>query len=64
MPVGALGQELSANAGDKIDAGSTSQLERSPGGGNGNSLQCSCLGNPIDRGTCQVKVHGVEKNWT
>ena len=53
----------SANAGDKRDV-VQSQSERSPGGGNGNSLQCCCLGNPIDRETRQVKVHGVEKNWT
>ena len=32
------------------DAGSTPELERSPGVGNGNPLQHSCLGNPMDRG--------------
>ena len=31
------------------------------GGGNGNPLQYSCLGNPIDRGTWQATVHGVTK---
>ena len=36
-------------------------LERSPGGGNGNSLQYSCLGNPMDRGDCWATVHGVAK---
>ena len=35
--------------------------ERSPGGGNGNPHQYSCLGNPMDRGTWRAKVHGVTK---
>ena len=34
---------------------------RSPGEGNGNPLQYSCLGNPIDRGAWQVTVHGDAK---
>ena len=36
----------------------------SPGGGNGNLLQCSCLGNPIDRGAWWATVHGVTKSRT
>ena len=36
--------------------------EKSPGEGNGNALQYSCLENPIDRGAWQVTVHGVTKN--
>ena len=36
---------------------------RSPGGGNSNPLQCSCLGNPMDRGARQAIVHGVAKSW-
>ena len=36
-------------------------LGRSPGGGNGNPLQYSCLGNPMDRGVWQATVHGVTK---
>ena len=47
-----------ANAGDK---GSVPELGRSPGGGNGNPLRYSCLGNPMDRGACQATVHGVTK---
>ena len=39
-------------------------LGRSPGGGNGNSLQYSCLGNSMDRGAWQATVLGVEKSWT
>ena len=37
---------------------------RSPGGGNGNPLQYSCLGNPMDRGTWWATVHGVSNSWT
>ena len=36
----------------------------SPGEGNGNVLQYSCLGNPMDRGAWQATVHGVAKSWT
>jgi len=39
-----------------------SGLERSPGGGNGNPLQYSCLENPKDRGTGWVAVHRVKKS--
>ena len=39
-------------------------LGRCPGEGNGNPLQYSCLGNPMDRGAWQATVHGVTKNWT
>ena len=35
--------------------------EDSPGGGNGNPLQYSCLGNPMDRGAWRVSVHRVAK---
>ena len=41
------------------DAGSIPGLGRSSGGGNGNPLQYSCLGNPMDRGTQWATVHGV-----
>ena len=33
------------------------------GEGNGNSLQYSCLENPMDRGTWQATVHGIARNW-
>ena len=36
-------------------------VRRSPGEGNGNPLQCSCLGNPMNRGAWQATVHGVAK---
>ena len=44
------------NAGE---AGSIPGLGRSPGRGNGNPFQYSCLGNPMDRGTWWATVHGV-----
>ena len=47
-----------ANAGDK---GLIPDPERSLGGRNGNSLQNSCLGNPMDRGALWATVHGVAK---
>ena len=47
------------SAGDIRDAGSISGLGRSPGRGNGNPLQYSGLGNPVDRGAWQAIVHGV-----
>ena len=37
---------------------------RSPAEGNGNPLQYSCLGNPMDRGAWQATFHGVMKSWT
>ena len=37
---------------------------RSPGEGNGNPLEYSCLENPKDRGTWWATVHGVTKSWT
>ena len=39
-------------------------LRRSSGGGNGNPLQYSCLGNSMDRGAWWATVHGVTKSWT
>ena len=45
----------SVNAGDTGDTGSILGLDRFPGEGNGNSLQYSCLENPMDRGAWQVQ---------
>jgi len=39
-------------------------LGRSPGEGNDNPLQYSCLENPMDRGAWWATVHGVAKSWT
>ena len=49
----------SANAGDIRDAGLILRSGRSPGGGDGNPLQYSCLENPMDRGVWQATVRGV-----
>ena len=46
------------------DACSIPGWERSPGKGNGNSLQYSCLEHPMDRGAWQTTVHRVAKSWT
>ena len=43
------------------DAGLISGLRRSPEGGNGNPLQYSCMGNPMDEGALWATVHGVAK---
>ena len=43
------------------DASLIPGLRRSPGKGNGNPLEYSCLGNPMDREAWQVKVHEVPK---
>ena len=56
-------KNLPASAGDIRDSGSVPGLGRSPGGGNGNPLQCSCLENPMDRGAWRATVHGVAKSW-
>ena len=39
-------------------------LGRSPGGGNDNPIQYSCLENSMDRGACKVAAYGVAKSWT
>ena len=52
-----------ANAGDARKADSPG-WGRSPGKGNGNPFQYSCLGNLTDRGAWQPIVHGVTKSWT
>ena len=50
-----------ANAGDTRDTGSIPGLGRSPGAGNGNPLQYSCLGNPMDRRAWWAIIHEVAK---
>ena len=47
------------HAGDLRDAGLIHGSGRSPGGGQGNPLQFSCLENPMDRGAWGATVHGV-----
>ena len=59
------GRESAYDAGDAAGAlGSVPGLGISLGAGNGNRLQDSCLGSPIDRGAWRATVHGVTKSWT
>ena len=58
VPGGSYGKESSCNVGD---LGSTPGLERSPGEGNGNPLQYSCLENLMDRGAWWAKVHVLQR---
>ena len=53
-----------ANAGHVGDVGSILGLGRSPGEGNGNPLQYSCLENPMDSGAWHATVHGVTESDT
>ena len=53
-----------ASTGDVRDPGSISGSGRSPGGGQGNPLQCSCLENPMDRGAWWAMVLRVAKSQT
>ena len=57
-------KNLPANAGDAEDTGSIPGSGRSSGGGHGNPIKYSCLGNPMDRGAWWAMVHGVAKSWT
>ena len=54
----------SANAGDVGDVSFIPKSGRSPRGGHGNPLQCSCLENPMDRGAWQAIIHGVTEGRT
>ena len=63
FPSGAVVKNPPANGKDTRDVGLIPGLGRS-GVGNGNLLQYSCLGNPMDRGACWATVNGVTKNWT
>ena len=61
FPGGSVVKNLPANAGD---SGSIPGLGKSPGKGNGNPLQYSCLGNPMDRRAWWATVHGAANSWT
>ena len=64
FPAGSVGTESAWNSGDTRDACSIPGWGRSPGGGNGNPLQYSCLKNLMDRGAQWATVHGVAKSRT
>ena len=57
-------KNLSANAGDIRQEGSTLGLGRSPGVGKGNPLQYFCAENPTDRGAWRATVHRIAKSLT
>ena len=61
FPGGSDGKGSACNAGDP---GLNPGLERSPGEGNGNPLQCSCLENPRDGGAWWAAVSGVAQSRT
>ena len=58
------GSDLKASACNAGDLGSIPGSGRSPGEGNGNPLQYSCLENPMDGGAWWATVHRVAKIWT
>ena len=61
FPGGSVVKNPPANAGHM---GLIPDPGRSPGEGNGNPLQYSCLENPMGRGAWWATVHGIAKNWT
>ena len=62
FPGGTVVKDLPASAEDAGDMGSIPGSGRFHGEGNGNPLQYSCLGNPMDRGAWQARDHGVTKS--
>ena len=60
FPAGSVVKNPSANARDAGEVGLIPGLARSPGGGNGNSLQYFCLGNPMDRGAWRATVYEIQ----
>ena len=58
FPCSSVGKESACNAGDQDSIPGSG---RSPGEGNGNPLQYSCLENPMDRGDWQATVYGVAR---
>ena len=64
FPGGASGKEPACQCCRFKRPGFDLGLGKFPGGGNSNSLQYSCLENPLDRGAWQTTVHRVPKSWT
>ena len=58
---GSVIKNLPANAGDARDMGSIPELGRSPGGGNGNLLQYSCLGKPMEEEPGELQSMGSQR---
>ena len=61
FPGGSDGKLSACNGGDRSSIPGSG---RSPGEGNGNPLQYSCVENSMDRGAWWATVHGVAKSWT
>ena len=61
LPQGLSGKDPACNAGHAVLIPGSG---RSPGGGQGNPLQCSCLNNPVDRGAWQATVYSLTKSQT
>ena len=57
------GKESACSVGNTGDSGSIPGSGRSPGGGNGNPLQYSCLENPMDRGAWWAAIQRFAKSW-
>ena len=64
FPDSSANKGYACNVRDTRDTGSFPCLGRAPGGGNGNSLQYSCLKNPMDREAWQATVQRISKSWT
>ena len=59
FPDALVGKRIRLQCRDIGNMGSAPGSRRSPGGGHSNSVQYSCLGNPMNRGAWQATVHGV-----
>ena len=64
LPWWLSGKESTRSAEDTGDVGKIPGWGTSPGGGHGNSLQYSCLENPVDRGAWWATVHRIAKSQT
>ena len=64
LPGWCSGKNLPATVGDEGDVGLTPGSGRSPGAGNGNPLQYSCLGNSMGRESWRAILHGVAMSQT
>ena len=64
LPRGSNSKESACKAEDTGDAGSIPGWGRSPGAGNGNPFQYSCMKNPMDREAWQVTVNGLAQSQT
>ena len=61
FPGGTVVKNLPVNVGNALHTGFIPGSGRSPGGGNGNPLQYSCLENPMDREACRLQFMGLQR---